>query len=94
MVYKDETGALYLVVEPDGRLFIHTELKAPGVPSVLKHYKQVLSDLEDGLRQRGITQYYTMADSVEGFRFNELMGFETNMEVWSDCLEIMVKELN
>jgi hypothetical protein len=34
-----------------------------------------------------------MADSLNGFRFNKMLGFEPAYEVWNDELEIMVKEL-
>ena len=93
LIYEDETGKLFGVLEIDGRFFIHSILYAPEKLSVIKHYKNILHALEDQLRSRGVEKYYTMADSENGFRFNKLMGFETNLEVWDDIYEVMVKEL-
>jgi hypothetical protein len=92
-LYEDDTGKLFGVLETDGRFFIHTQLYEPQKLSHIKHYKKILKGLEENLREHGLTKYYTMADSVSGFRFNELMGFKTNLEVWNDYLEVMVKEL-
>lgn len=92
-LYEDYSGKLIGVLETDGRFFIHTQLYEPDKLSTYKHYKKVLSDLEEALHARGLERYYTMADSVEGFNFNTHMGFKTNLEVWNDTYEVMVKEI-
>ena len=93
LLYFGPVGVLFGQIEVDGRFFIHSIINEPGKPSGVKGCREVLSALEDQLRLRGMTEYYTMADSPGGFRFNELMGFETNLEVWNDEFEIMVKRL-
>lgn len=93
LLYEDDTGRLFGVLDTDGRFYIHTELYQPGTPSVLKHYMGIMGLLENNLRERGVQQYYTMADSVSGFKFNEFMGFRTIYEVWNGVYEIMVKDI-
>lgn len=93
LIYFDGSGALWGEIEVDGRFFIHSIMNEPEKLSTIKHYKKILAELEDQLRSRGLTEYYTMADSATGFRYNEILGFKTNLEVWNDEFEVMVKEL-
>ena len=93
ILYVGPEGILMGELEIDGRFFIHSMLNNPGTPSGIRGCKRVLHEVEEQLKLRGFERYYTMADSVSGFRFNELMGFRTNLEVWNDELEVMVKEL-
>ena len=94
MLFCDPTiGILFGDVEVDGRFFIHSILVNPDRPSSVKRYRRVLDELEAQLRERGLDRYYTMADSESGFRFNQLVGFESNFEVWDDVYEVMVKEI-
>lgn len=81
------------LVEVDNRFFIHAELHEPTKPSVIKHYLWVLSELEQALKDKGLDKYYTLADSVDTFNYNKLMGFRTNLEVWNDEYEVMVKDI-
>lgn len=92
-IYQDETGELYGVLEEDGRFFIHSTLYDPKKLSVLKHYIDILTALENELVSKGIHKYYTIADSHEGFNFCRAMGFDTNFEVWDNVYEVMVKEI-
>lgn len=92
VIVDNELGKLYGVLEIDGRFYIHTDFFQPDRAKI-KQYKETLNNLEDNLRDRGLKRYFTMADSVEGFRFNKLMGFNTIYEVWNDQYEVMVKEL-
>lgn len=92
-IFSDETGELYGVVESDGRFFIHSNLYFPSQLSTVKHYEDILWVLEQELKSKGLTEYYTMADSVSGFRFNEHMGFRTVYEVWDNKYEVMKKDI-
>jgi hypothetical protein len=92
-LYNGPEGTLFGEIEVDGRFFIHSLIFNPGTPSGVRGCRRILSELEEQLRARGFERYYTMADSPSGFRFNELMGFKTNLEVWNNELEVMVKEL-
>lgn len=93
ILYTGPEGLLIGELEVDGRFFIHGILLNPSKPSSIRAYRKILTEVEYQLRNRGFDRYYTMADSANGFRFNELMGFQTNLEVWNDTLEVMVKEL-
>lgn len=93
ILYFDDTGTLYGDIEVDGRFFIHSILVDPYKVSNIKHYRDILAELETRLKEKGLTEYYTMAADANGFRFNELMGFKTAYEVWNDEFEVMVKEL-
>lgn len=93
ILYQGPEGQLYGVVEPDGRFFIHSVMLEPWKPSAVRTYREILAELEKGLRARGFTEYFTMADSQSGFRYNEMLGFRTFYEVWNDEYEVMVKDL-
>ena len=93
VIYEDEYGKCYGVLDYAGRFFVHNEFKDPSKVESIKHYKEVQAELEDQLRQRGLKRYFTMADSVENFKFCQMFGFQTALEVWEDKYEIMVKEL-
>lgn len=92
LLVDDWSGRLFGVLETDGRFYIHTQFFNPS-KAHFKHYKEILASLENMLRERGLTRYFTMAEDVKGFRFNKLMGFHTIYEVWNDQYEVMVKEL-
>lgn len=93
ILYQGPEGLLIGVVEIDGRFFIHSVMLEPWKPSAVRTYREILAELEKGLRDRGFTQYFTMADSQSGFRYNEMLGFRTALEVWDDKYEVMVKDL-
>lgn len=86
----DETGKLLGLIESDGRFFIHAYLYEP---KKIQHYLDILEALEESLRMRGFETYYTLADSPQTFRYNQLMGFESNFEVWDNLFEVMKKDL-
>lgn len=93
LIYQGPEGLLFGEIEVDGRFFIHSILHDPGSVSGFKACRRVIEALDEELRQLGLTEYYTMADSANGFKFNEKMGFRSNLEVWDDKYEVMVKEL-
>ena len=92
VIYEDEYLRCHGVWETDGRFFIHNDLYEPQKPSHIKHYKKFLEALEEQLRSKGFDKYYTFADSPNGFRYNTMMGFRSNLEVWDDIYEVMVKD--
>jgi hypothetical protein len=97
VIYEDELCRVHGVFETDGRFFFHSELTSPEKPSSIKHFKEVLKGIEESLEARGFEAIYTMADSPEGYRYNELFGFKSNLEVWTigdDKFEVMVKGLH
>ena len=93
IIYEDEYGTCHGVLDYAGRFFVHNEFKDPSKIGDMRHYADVQAILEEQLRQHGLKRYFTMADSLENFRFCELFGFKTALEVWEDKYEIMVKEL-
>jgi hypothetical protein len=93
ILYRDDECVIIGEKEVDGRFFIHSILGDPSKPSSIRKYRNILDELGKQLKDRGYDSFYTMADSLNGFRFNKMLGFEPAYEVWNDELEIMVKEL-
>jgi hypothetical protein len=91
MIGGDETGVLYGEIW-NGRFFIHSMLVNPEALDTVRHYRIVLQELEEHLMARGISEYYTMADSVLSYKYNKLFGFNTTYEVIDNKYEIMVKQ--
>lgn len=91
-VYVDDTGTLGCFVVED-RVFAHVELNAEPTLENFKHWKNVLTEFELQLENRGISRYYAAVDSVEKFRWCEFLGMQSNLEVFGNKIEIMVKEL-
>lgn len=92
-IYEGPNATVYLHVDHNNRIFIHSVLPDPHKLSNYKFYKQFLKELEIQLEERGATEYYTMADSQMNFDFCTRMGFETAMEVWDNKYEVMRKAL-
>jgi hypothetical protein len=88
-VYDGPEGRLHLVWD-NGRVFVHADINEP---ERVHQYKEILSALESELINRGVRTYYTLADSPATFRYNSLFGFRSNLEVWDDVYEVMVKEI-
>lgn len=93
-IYKDDTTELIGVLDTDGRFYIHSILSNPNSTAQIRKNKDILANLEIELANRGINRYYTFADSPINFRYNEMMGFQTNLEVWDGAYEVMFKDTN
>jgi hypothetical protein len=92
IIYQDETGVLYYSESP-GRHWIGAVLEQPIHLSTIKHFKSIIAALSEELKSKGISELYTVVSSVRRFRFAELFGFETNLEVINNQYEVMRKEL-
>jgi hypothetical protein len=76
-----------------GRLQMHCQYHVPIKPSILKWSKGILIQIELALQDKGVQEYWTVVDSVEGFRYCEFMGFHTTKETFLDKYEYMKKRL-
>ncbi len=84
-------------VDPSGRFQLHTHLHNPLNKSNLKKFKEVQAELEEALRQRGFTDYYTVADSAANFHFCKHFGFHSALITYTltdgRVMEFMRKEI-
>lgn len=93
LLFQTEDGIQAYGIVVDGRFQMHTVLHDQTKPSMIKRFKELQLELEAALVERGLTEYYTLADSLENFRFCEMFGFRTAYIVYSDKYELMIKEL-
>jgi hypothetical protein len=92
VVYEDDTG-LVTLTEWDNKLWIHTSLYNPGSTQSIRHYWDVLDQLEDKLREKDWPQLWTAVLTNEQFRFAQVFGFKSSGYCVGDEIEIMVKDL-
>ncbi len=59
-----------------------------------KHWANLLMVLEDKLKSRGFTEYYTCATDHNTFRFARLFGFDSAGEHIGELVEIMKKAID
>lgn len=75
------------------RVFVDTQLNGPFTLSTYKHWLKVQESLEKTLKSKGITRYYALVDSYLKFRWCEFVGMRSNLEVFDDVIEVMVKDI-
>ena len=93
LVYKDNTGTVYLVVAQN-KLWIDAELAdVPRTVGTLRHWLRVFRDIEVNVKKRGITELFAVVSTQDRFNFAEFLGFESVNLSFNNKYEVVRKEL-
>lgn len=76
LVYEDDTIQLYLETHPFYGVIVHMYSLKWSL-SVAKHYYDVLADLLEALKARGVNKVYAMSADEKLTRFAEMYGFQS-----------------
>lgn len=72
---------------------MHATYHVPITLSVLSYSKELMVEIDEALKAKGLKEYWTLVDSVEAFKYCEMMGFKTTKEVINNKYEYMKKDL-
>lgn len=90
-MYEDEVVTVYMGFDFLNRLQMHAKYHTPVTGDVIKYSKEVLEGIEEGLKSKGVSEYFTLVDSVEAYKYCKLLGFRTTLETIKDKYEYMKK---
>ena len=92
-IYTDDTGDVWLTVEPFGLLLSINYMDEPTIHN-MKHWRDVIAGVDVELAERGYTEYFTLVGSETDFRFAKFYGFETAGVSFSNKYELMRKQID
>lgn len=91
-IYSDDTCVVTLTVTPLGLLIGAVKL-ATLTKATRRHWMLVMDELEQMMKDRGITEYYALVGSADNYRFAKHFGFKTEKITIGPTFELMRKEI-
>ncbi len=92
-IYSDDTGDVWITVEPFGLLLSINYMAEPTI-SNMKHWRDVIANIDLFIGERGYDEYFTLVGSKTDFNFAKFYGFETAGVTFSNKYELMRKTID
>lgn len=82
LLYEDEDSLAYVHILLDGKLVIHSDIKVPKTPSILKKARDVSMLIDETFKDKGVKKLYTWGIGDTMDTYNVFLGyFPTGEEV-------------